>query len=190
MIRRRMLLILGLMAMAAAPLYPAAGALEVKVPAQKEQCKVVEVPANVDIGAFVQKQITLAGIVLNANVNQKVLVVEKRVLVEICVATEGDVVVKADLLAGVNGDVHCPEGAVGVAVHPRLNVQAGTKGGALIVRVRVGVTDRDEVLGIAFDDTKVVIEENKRLVIPPLFVEDMDGADADVCVGPVLVKST
>lgn len=158
-----------------------------QVPEGDEVCKTAFVPADVGLGVAVEKKITLAGVVLNANVKQEVIKVFKTIAVEVCVRTEGDVVADVDLDGALNGVAECPNGGHGADIHAPMKLKAGVAGGAVVASVKIAVHDEDAVAGVAFDDTDVVISEEKKVLVPPAMVEDTDAVDAHACVGPVAV---
>lgn len=154
---------------------------EVPVP---EVCRTVEVPAHVGLGVANQKKITLAGVVLDANIDQEVIRVEKEIAVEVCVRTEGDVIADADLDGGVNVD-ECENGEPGAHINVPLKLKAGLEGGAVVASVKIRVADEDRILGQTWADEEVVISEERTVLVPPAGYEDAYAVDADACVGPV-----
>lgn len=179
---RKIVVAAGLVAVLLSPTPAPAGATQVVVP---EECKTVFLPVDGGLAVSVEKKITLAGAVLDLDVDQEVVRVAKTVAVQVCVSGEDGLEVKAHADADLNGVAECRDGALGAAIHLPVTVDAGTDGGALKVHVKVAVSDRDVLLGEDFNNLDVVINERKRVVVPEATVEDRDAVDADLCVGPV-----
>lgn len=188
---RKVLMLVALGAILAVPLVGSAGATGgLDVPDVEVECQSVFVPADVELGTTVEKEILIAGEVFEEDIELNLIKVFKTIEVEVCVKTvQGAVVAEVDLEEALKGVGECPNGGHGKNIVAPVTLRAGLEGGTVEVSVKVVVHDKDAVLnGTAEVDKTVVIEDRDTITVPPTMVKDTDTIKAKVCVGPVVKK--